>query len=668
VLDRAEIERDPRLKNLARKYRAELSDKRQQIIDTRNNNEKPAASLTVGRVRVVFGGAKRYSEFLEDVRRRKLSRVTLSSDLQKLLAYAKDGNHYKLPALPNDPELLKFLIKNKVDVKIVSNNDSSSSSSSSSISSSTGAKDGVGEGSASNRAQRRKEKLKATTAKTLLTLITMAACLVVLLRISRNSKLSGSSSNPLDFGKSSARVALEPAPGVTFADVAGVGGAKVELQEVVEFLKDSGRFTTLGARIPRGVLLEGPPGTGKTLLARAVAGEAGVPFVSVSGSEFVEMFVGVGASRVRDLFRQAKKHAPCIAFIDEIDAVGRSRGSGRGMSGGNEEREQTLNQLLTEMDGFEGSSGVIVLAATNRADVLDRALMRPGRFDRRIAVGLPDYSGRRAILEVHAKNKPFGKDVSMELLARRTPGFSGAALQNLLNEAAIFAARRSKKIIDGDDVDAALERVTVGLARTSVSLSPERARLVAYHEAGHAIVGALSPLYDSVQSISIVPRGGAGGLTFFAPDDLRVDTGLYSRQYLTAQLAVALGGRVAEELVLGPAEVTTGASNDFEQVTRVARQMVMRFGFSEEFKAVAIDPPNAALRAGANPVSLETMKRVDAQVSRLVRAAHEHARDVLESNRKLLDALAAKLIEQETVSATELEALLNQHEIKSCVY
>ncbi|MDJ0559640.1 MAG: ATP-dependent zinc metalloprotease FtsH3, partial [Microcystis sp. M53599_WE4] len=345
--------------------------------------------------------------------------------------------------------------------------------------------------------------------------------------------------------------------------------------EVVDFLKNADRFTAIGAKIPKGVLLVGPPGTGKTLLARAVAGEAGVPFFSISGSEFVEMFVGVGASRVRDLFEQAKANAPCIVFIDEIDAVGRQRGAGLG--GGNDEREQTLNQLLTEMDGFEGNTGIIIIAATNRPDVLDAALLRPGRFDRQVVVDRPDYAGRKEILNVHSRGKTLAQDVDLDKIARRTPGFTGADLANLLNEAAILAARRNLTEISMDEVNDAIDRVLAGPEKKNRVMSEKRKTLVAYHEAGHALVGALMPDYDPVQKISIIPRGRAGGLTWFTPSEDRMESGLYSRAYLQNQMAVALGGRLAEEIIFGEEEVTTGASNDLQQVARVARQMVTRF-------------------------------------------------------------------------------------------
>jgi cell division protease FtsH len=402
--------------------------------------------------------------------------------------------------------------------------------------------------------------------------------------LSRNQQgPMGPGQTPFNMGQSKSKLQLEPETGVSFDDVAGCDSAKQELFEVVEFLKNPAKFAKVGAKIPRGVIMEGPPGTGKTLLARAVAGEAGTPFISASGSEFVEMFVGVGASRVRDLFSQAKKNAPCIIFIDEIDAIGRQRaGSGQGM-GGNDEREQTLNQILTEMDGFEGNLGVIVIAATNRADVLDAALTRPGRFDRRVPVDLPDAAGRVEILKVHCKGKPLAADVSLGNIAKRTIGFSGAGLANLMNEAAIYAARRDKKEITYLEVDSALDRLTVGLAKSTTLMSPARQELVAYHEAGHAVMGALTPGHDLVGKVTIVPRtNGAGGFTLFLPNEDRMESGLYSRRFLEGSLAVALGGTVAEEIVYGSDEVTTGASNDLQQVRNIARRMVAQWGYAKD--------------------------------------------------------------------------------------
>ncbi|HEY9837921.1 MAG TPA: ATP-dependent zinc metalloprotease FtsH3, partial [Vampirovibrionales bacterium] len=439
------------------------------------------------------------------------------------------------------------------------------------------------------------------------------------------------------------------------------------LSEVVDFLKNADRFTAVGAKIPKGVLLVGPPGTGKTLLAKAVAGEAGVPFFSISGSEFVEMFVGVGASRVRDLFEQAKSNAPCIVFIDEIDAVGRQRGAGLG--GGNDEREQTLNQLLTEMDGFEGNTGIIIIAATNRPDVLDAALLRPGRFDRQVVVDRPDYGGRREILNVHARGKTLAKDVDLDKIARRTPGFTGADLSNLLNEAAILAARRNLTEISMDEINDAIDRVLAGPEKKDRVMSEKRKTLVAYHEAGHALVGALMPDYDPVQKISIIPRGRAGGLTWFTPSEERMDSGLYSRSYLQNQMAVALGGRIAEEIVFGEEEVTTGASNDLQQVARVARQMVTRFGMSDRLGPVALGRQQGNMFLGRDIMaerdfSEETAAAIDDEVRNLVEQAYGRAKEVLVSNREVLDQLSQLLIEKETVDADELQELLANSDVK----
>ncbi|KAJ6414351.1 hypothetical protein OIU84_007047 [Salix udensis] len=470
----------------------------------------------------------------------------------------------------------------------------------------------------------------------------------------------GGLGGPMDFGRSKSKFQEVPETGVTFAEVAGADQAKLELQEVVDFLKNPDKYTALGAKIPKGCLLVGPPGTGKTLLARAVAGEAGVPFFSCAASEFVELFVGVGASRVRDLFEKAKSKAPCIVFIDEIDAVGRQRGAGLG--GGNDEREQTINQLLTEMDGFSGNSGVIVLAATNRPDVLDSALLRPGRFDRQVTVDRPDVAGRVKILQVHSRGKALAKDVDFEKIARRTPGFTGADLQNLMNEAAILAARRELKEISKDEISDALERIIAGPEKKNAVVSDEKKKLVAYHEAGHALVGALMPEYDPVAKISIIPRGQAGGLTFFAPSEERLESGLYSRSYLENQMAVALGGRVAEEVIFGQENVTTGASNDFMQVSRVARQMVERFGFSKKIGQIAIGGP------GGNPFlgqqmssqkdySMATADVVDAEVRDLVETAYTRATQIITTHIDILHKLAQLLIEKESVDGEEFMSL-----------
>ena len=475
----------------------------------------------------------------------------------------------------------------------------------------------------------------------------------------------------MSFGKSKARLQMEPSTQVTFSDVAGVEGAKLELTEVVDFLKSPDRFTAVGAKIPKGVLLVGPPGTGKTLLAKAVAGEAGVPFFSISGSEFVEMFVGVGASRVRDLFEQAKKNAPCIVFIDEIDAVGRQRGAG--MGGGNDEREQTLNQLLTEMDGFEGNSGIIIVAATNRPDVLDSALMRPGRFDRQVTVDRPDYAGRLQILNVHAKDKTLSKDVDLDKVARRTPGFTGADLANLLNEAAILAARKDLDTVSNDEVGDAIERVMAGPEKKDRVISDKKKELVAYHEAGHALVGACMPDYDAVAKVSIIPRGQAGGLTFFTPSEERMESGLYSRSYLQNQMAVALGGRVAEEIVYGEEEVTTGASNDLQQVANVARQMITKFGMSDKIGPVALGQSQGGMFLGRDmsatrDFSEDTAATIDVEVSELVDTAYKRATKVLSDNRSVLDEMASMLIERETIDTEDIQDLLNRSKVKVANY
>merc|ERR1719163_2409186 len=414
--------------------------------------------------------------------------------------------------------------------------------------------------------------------------------------------------------------------------------------------------------------MEGPPGTGKTLLARAVAGEAGVPFISASGSEFVEMFVGVGASRVRDLFEQAKKNAPCIVFIDEIDAIGaRSGGGGGGQSGGggNDEREQTLNQILTEMDGFEGNSGVIVLAATNRADMLDSALVRPGRFDRRVPVGLPDVAGRRAILDVHVRGKPLAPELDLDIIAKRTTGFSGASLANLMNEAAIVAARNGKEEIGYAEVDFALDRLQVGMQKNTGMSFPARQRLVAYHEAGHAVMGLLTPDYDQVTKVTIVPRSnGAGGFTLFTPSEESLESGMYTRRYLEAQLAVALGGRVAEELVYGDEEVTTGASNDLQQVRNIARRMVAQWGFANDAMGeapVAWETPEGNGLMRARTASETTEKEIDQQVQKLTDVAYEATVKCLSENRALMDAMVERLLAEETIDYDALQVMRDEH-------
>ncbi|WP_041391000.1 ATP-dependent zinc metalloprotease FtsH3 [Prochlorococcus marinus] len=576
----------------------------------------------------------RYSDFIEAIQEDQISRVMLSPDNGTAQIVENDGSRAEVTLAP-DQDLLKLLTEHNVDIAVQPT---------------------------------RQAGPWQQAASSLIFPIILLGGLFFLFRRAQG----GAGGNPaMSFGKSKARLQMEPSTQVTFRDVAGIEGAKLELAEVVDFLKSPDRFTAVGAKIPKGVLLVGPPGTGKTLLAKAVAGEAAVPFFSISGSEFVEMFVGVGASRVRDLFEQAKKNAPCIVFIDEIDAVGRQRGAGLG--GGNDEREQTLNQLLTEMDGFEGNTGIIIVAATNRPDVLDSALMRPGRFDRQVVVDRPDYSGRLQILKVHAREKTLSKAVDLDQVARRTPGFTGADLANLLNEAAILAARRELSEVSNDEVSDAIERVMAGPEKKDRVMSDRRKRLVAYHEAGHALVGALMPDYDPVQKISIIPRGQAGGLTFFTPSEERMESGLYSRSYLHNQMAVALGGRVAEEIVYGEDEVTTGASNDLKQVAQVARQMVTRFGMSDKLGPVALGRSQGGMFLGRDiaserDFSEDTAATIDEEVSQLVDMAYKRATKVLTNNRQVLDQLAEMLVEKETVNSEDLQDLLIQSQVEVAEY
>ena len=489
--------------------------------------------------------------------------------------------------------------------------------------------------------------------------------LVILFMLMLLRRSAGSGGGAMSFGKSKARFQMEAKTGVVFDDVAGIDEAKEELQEVVTFLKNPEKFTAIGARIPKGVLLVGPPGTGKTLLAKAIAGEAGTPFFSISGSEFVEMFVGVGASRVRDLFKKAKESAPCIVFVDEIDAVGRQRGTGIG--GGNDEREQTLNQLLTEMDGFEGNSGVIVIAATNRPDVLDSALLRPGRFDRQVSVDLPAYKGRLGILQVHARDKKIADDVKMEAIARRTPGFSGAQLANLLNEAAILTARRRKDAVTMLEVNDAVDRLTIGLTLTPL-LDSKKKRLVAYHEVGHALTGTLCKHANPLDKVTIIPRsGGVGGFASFLPKEDQVDDGLMSYGELIDKIVVALGGRAAEEVIFGHDEVTAGASSDIEYVTRIARQMVTRLGMSE-LGSFAIESGNSQpflgqsnLMGGGHEYSDEMATKIDEKVRSLTQECLDKAIDMIGSNRTLVDRLVDMLIEKETIDGDEFRNIVSEY-------
>ncbi|MBI3377864.1 MAG: ATP-dependent metallopeptidase FtsH/Yme1/Tma family protein [Nitrospirae bacterium] len=469
----------------------------------------------------------------------------------------------------------------------------------------------------------------------------------------------------LSFGKSKAKLVSDKAVKITFADVAGVEEAKEEVQEVIDFLKSPQKFSKLGGKIPKGVLLVGAPGTGKTLLAKAIAGEAGVPFFSISGSDFVEMFVGVGASRVRDLFEQAKKSAPCIIFIDEIDAVGRHRGAGIG--GGHDEREQTLNQLLVEMDGFEGNAGVIILAATNRPDVLDPALLRPGRFDRQVVVPVPDVKGRLEIIKVHTKNIPLDENVNLEVIARGTPGFTGADLANLVNEAALLAARKSKSNVDMSDFEFAKDKVLMGVERKSMIISEEEKKNTAYHEAGHTLVAKLTPGTDPIHKVSIIPRGRALGVTQQLPID---DRYTYSKDYLLKALTVLLGGRAAEEIALK--HMTTGAGNDLERATELARRMVTEWGMSEKLGPLTFGKKDEQIFLGREiakhkDYSEKTATDIDEEVKRLVIEAYERAKAIVSENFDFLDALAKALLEKETLDAVEIEALVKEFESKKAL-
>jgi cell division protease FtsH len=471
-------------------------------------------------------------------------------------------------------------------------------------------------------------------------------------------QLQAGGSRAFSFGKSKAKLLSGDTPKLTFQDVAGADEAKVELQEIIEFLKDPGKFTRLGGRLPKGALLVGPPGTGKTLLAKAVAGEAGRPFFSMSGSDFVEMFVGVGASRVRDLFEQGKAHAPCIIFIDEIDAVGRHRGAGLG--GGHDEREQTLNQLLVEMDGFESNDGVILIAATNRPDVLDPALLRPGRFDRQIVVDAPDVRGREGILRVHTRKIPLAADVNLEIIAKGTPGMAGADLANLVNEAALLAARRNKPLVDMQDIEDAKDKVMLGVERRSLVLSEDERRLTAYHEAGHTVVSLKTEGSDPIHKVTIIPRGRALGLMMSLPEKDRYGQ---TKQWLIGRLAIAFGGRVAEELIFGPNKVTTGAGSDIEQATAIARRMVTQFGMSDKIGMMAVGDREQEIFLGREfgqrrEVSERTAQVVDDEVKHFLDEAHENARRILTEHRALLDLIAGALLDRETIDREDLDLLI----------
>lgn len=495
-----------------------------------------------------------------------------------------------------------------------------------------------------------RKSLLITIASNLILPLAFIAGLIFFFQNSENfSQNSGMS--PMNLGKSPARYDQRPETGISFDDIAGIDEAKAEFEEIVSFLREPERYTLVGAKIPKGVLLVGPPGTGKTLLAKAIANEANVPFYNVAGSEFVEMFIGIGAARIRDLFKKASENTPCIVFIDEIDAVGRERGAGIG--GGNDEREQTLNQLLTEMDGFKENKGVIVVGATNRVDILDSALLRPGRFDRQITVGLPDRLGRLGILKVHARNKPLAEDVSLIQMANRTPGFSGADLANLLNESAILATRYKKTTITKNEVNEAIDRVIGGIAGSAMEDTKNK-KLIAYHEVGHAIVGSLLQNHDNVEKVTLIPRGSAKGLTWFAPEE---DQMLISRAALLARITTTLGGRVAERVIFGETEVTTGASSDLQQVTNIARQMVTRYGMSSLGPIALETNNNEQIFKG------EMSNRIDGEVCRIINHCEQLATRIVRDNRVIIDLIVERLLDAETLNGDEFRDLVKQYTI-----
>lgn len=568
-----------------------------------------------------------YTELLSNVKENRVQKIDIESNGLAAEAVLKDGRKVRVDLIARDgnSELMKALRESNVDIAV--------------------------------RAPQQPTLIWQLVSTFFVPLLLIFILLMVLRRI---SNAPGGPGQTLSFGKTKARFSPEAKTGIMFEDVAGIDTAKEELQEVVTFLKQPDRFTAVGAKIPKGVLLIGPPGTGKTLLAKAIAGEAGVPFFSLSGSEFVEMFVGVGASRVRDLFQKAKDNAPCIIFIDEIDAVGRQRGAGIG--GGNDEREQTLNQMLTEMDGFQGNTGVIVVAATNRPDVLDSALLRPGRFDRQITVDYPDYKGRQEILKVHARNKKLDENVSLESVARLTPGFAGADLANLLNEAAILTARRFKEAIGELEIADAIDRITIGLSMKPM-LDSSKKRLVAYHEVGHALVMTLLKNASLLDKITIVPRsGGIGGFAKGVPDE---EYGLESRSQILDTITMMLGGRAAEEVVFGDAEITTGASGDFQQVARLTRLMVTQFGMSD-LGLGALESESGEVFLGRNfmpqsDYSIKLGDRIDRQIRQIAQTCYNTAKKLIEENRDLCDRLVDILLDVETLDGEEFRKIVAEY-------
>ena len=561
-----------------------------------------------------------YSEFITEVQQGNVQRVEIEDHTVE--GVRADGSRFVTQTPPEDPKMVDDLLNNNVEVKVKSPNQQS------------------------------------LLMQIFISWFPMLLLIGVWIFFMRQMQGGAGGRGAMSFGKSRARMLGEDQVKITFADVAGVEEAKAEVAELVEFLRDPGKFQRLGGKIPRGVLMVGSPGTGKTLLAKAIAGEAKVPFFTISGSDFVEMFVGVGASRVRDMFEQAKKHAPCIIFIDEIDAVGRHRGAGLG--GGHDEREQTLNQLLVEMDGFEGNEGVIIIAATNRPDVLDPALLRPGRFDRQVVVPLPDVRGREQILKVHMRKVPIADSVKPALIARGTPGFSGADLANLVNEAALFAARANKRLVDMDDLEKAKDKIMMGTERRSMVMSEEEKKLTAYHEAGHAIVGRLMPSHDPVYKVSIIPRGRALGVTMFLPEG---DKYSLSKETLESQICSLFGGRIAEELVFGPEKVTTGASNDIMRTTELARNMVTKWGLSERLGPLTYSDEQEEVFLGHSiaqhkQVSDETAHDIDQEVRAIIDRSYRRAEEILRTNVDKLHAMAEALIKYETIDSDQIDDIM----------
>jgi len=563
-----------------------------------------------------------YSTFIRNVQNGNVQQVTI--DGRNIRGINQDGSRF-LTYNPNDPGLIKDLLDNNVEI------------------------------------ESRPPEQQSLLMQIFISWFPMLLLFGVLIFFMRQMQ-GGGGRGALSFGKSRARMIEEDQVKVTFNDVAGVDEAKEEVGELVDFLRDPGKFQNLGGKIPRGVLMVGSPGTGKTLLAKAIAGEAKVPFFTISGSDFVEMFVGVGASRVRDMFEQAKKHAPCIIFIDEIDAVGRHRGAGLG--GGHDEREQTLNQLLVEMDGFEGNEGIIVIAATNRPDVLDPALLRPGRFDRQVVVPLPDIRGREQILKVHMRKVPISDNVNPSLIARGTPGFSGADLANLVNEAALFAARADKRLVDMEEFEKAKDKIMMGAERKSMVMSDDEKKLTAYHEAGHAIVGRLVPAHDPVYKVSIIPRGRALGVTMFLPEEDRYSL---SKQHLESQISSLFGGRIAEEIIFGPEAVTTGASNDIQRATDISRNMVTKWGLSERLGPLVYGEDDGEVFLGHTVtqhkvVSDETAHTIDEEVRNVINRNYTRAETILKENLHILNLMADALIKYETLESEQIDDIMEGKE------